>query len=53
MTVPALIIEHVTKRFHEQDATSVVDNHLKFEKIPARVNDRIILFNPLELIYIG
>lgn len=27
-------------------------NHIKFEKIPARLNDRIILFNPLELIYI-
>jgi ABC-2 type transport system ATP-binding protein len=26
--------------------------HMKFEKIPARVNDRILLFNPLELIYI-
>lgn len=30
----------------------ISEKHLKFEKIPARLNDRIILFNPLELIYI-
>lgn len=32
--------------------STATGHHLKFEKIPARVNDRIILFNPLELIYI-
>lgn len=36
-----------------QTGTSLFqENHLKFEKIPARLDDRIILFNPLELIYI-
>lgn len=41
---------------HEQNTASIEKQapggHMKFEKIPARVNDRIILFNPLELTYI-
>lgn len=45
------IIENRDVNKDEEDIITV-DKNIKIEKIPAKVNDKIILFNPLELIYI-
>lgn len=41
-----------SKDVNKDEDIITIDKNIKIEKIPAKVNDKIILFNPLELIFI-